>query len=345
MARPIGAHIFAHEHGPKGREIPWIHTLNPVTEETFPMKTFTIPVVLIALNLICLCLGGEFAGPATHSITSQAASVFTHGMVEMETLPGFQNGSFEINGGDSSSIAERWIIQGQALIRFLEQEGSTEGAFAALFNPGFGLNGSVLSQTFSTEPGQRYRVLFDWGNHGADATQRLKVEALDAVSGQPLLISESGAVQVEPDHEGVQIEENSEILLISDSTGSTDSVRTPAPNSKFSSFTFLFRAGSSTTTLAFTDLGTGDLPSSDGILDNVRLMPAEPELSIRASEVEISWESADTDTYQIQYRSELTDNQWRNLGEPVLGDGNHMSVHDAVEPDRPRRFYRIVVNP
>src|SRR5439155_145379 len=62
----------------------------------------------------------------------------------------FQNGSFEVNAGDITGVmtAAGWVITNGPPIRFLNDQGTTQGAFAALFNPGSGQNGSVLSQTF-----------------------------------------------------------------------------------------------------------------------------------------------------------------------------------------------------
>ena len=70
-----------------------------------------------------------------------------------------------------------------------------------------------------------------------------------------------------------------------------------------------------------------------------------PKLSIRVSEVEISWFAADGISYQPQYRSMLTSNTWVALSGPVLGTGSVSYLRDTVPADSSRRFYRVVPKP
>jgi len=70
-----------------------------------------------------------------------------------------------------------------------------------------------------------------------------------------------------------------------------------------------------------------------------------PVAMIRLSQVEICWESLTNRTYQVQYRSDLTTNQWTDLGSPVLGNGTVNCIYDAILVDQPRRFYQIVSIP
>src|SRR5206468_2386159 len=128
----------------------------------------------------------------------------------------FQNGSFEVNAGDITGVmtAAGWVITNGPPIRFLNDQGTTQGAFAALFNPGSGQNGSVLSQTFDTLAGQLYTVTFDWGNHGSDATQRLQVEVRDATTSNQLITVGSGMATVGGGGSGVNIEQNTAVFII-----------------------------------------------------------------------------------------------------------------------------------
>jgi len=71
----------------------------------------------------------------------------------------------------------------------------------------------------------------------------------------------------------------------------------------------------------------------------------QPLLSIRVSQVELCWDSTPTNTYQLQYSSLLTTNQWVNLGAPTAGDGSRQCTNDFVPQNQPQRFYRIVVTP
>jgi hypothetical protein len=72
---------------------------------------------------------------------------------------------------------------------------------------------------------------------------------------------------------------------------------------------------------------------------------ALPELTTRISEVEISWSSRSNRTYQIQYCSELTTNEWTDLGAPLAGNGATQRVFDTVPAGQPKRFYRVMIVP
>ena len=66
-------------------------------------------------------------------------------------------------------------------------------------------------------------------------------------------------------------------------------------------------------------------------------------LTIQVSEVRLCWNSVSNAMYQVQYRSELTTNQWTNLGPPVAGNGTGNWITDPVRA--PRRFYQVVELP
>src|SRR5258708_3167553 len=131
----------------------------------------------------------------------------------------FQNGSFELNGGNASSTATGWTQSNGPPIRYINSESATEGTFAASFNPGSGLNGAVLAQTFDTVTAHTYTVTFNWGNLGCDAAQGLRVEVRDATTGNQLITLGSGTASVGNGGSGVLIEENTNVFIISDSTG------------------------------------------------------------------------------------------------------------------------------
>lgn len=190
----------------------------------------------------------------------------------------FQNGSFEINGGSGSSTATGWTLTGGPL-NYLSSEGTTDEQWAAIFNPGSNFTaGAILAQTFDTVPGQIYGVSFDWGNHVANATQRLQIEVRDASTSNQLITMGSGTVMTGGGGSAT-ILQNTDIFIITDSSGVEFEVNAPAPNAEFSAFAFTFTAQSGSTTLSFTDQSTGDIPSSDGILDNVRIVPEPTSLA------------------------------------------------------------------
>jgi hypothetical protein len=76
------------------------------------------------------------------------------------------NGSFETGtlAGWTTSPGPLGVGSGQ---------GKTDGSFSAIFNGG-GVSGTAsLSQTFTTVPGQRYRLQFDYGAFGASQPQSM----------------------------------------------------------------------------------------------------------------------------------------------------------------------------
>jgi hypothetical protein len=103
--------------------------------------------------------------------------------------------------------------------------------------------------------------------------------------------------------------------------------------------TFTQRSAYTVDGKVFVAATTGKLYRIDG------LPPFPPILSIRASQVELCWDSDPLKAYQVQYRSALTGDQWVNLGETVLGDGTRQCVNDDVPADSPKRFYQVITTP
>ena len=58
-----------------------------------------------------------------------------------------------------------------------------------------------------------------------------------------------------------------------------------------------------------------------------------PPLSIRVSQVELCWDTATNEIYQLQYRSSLTTNVWLPFGGPVVGNAKTWvtSEHSTIE--------------
>jgi hypothetical protein len=75
----------------------------------------------------------------------------------------------------------------------------------------------------------------------------------------------------------------------------------------------------------------------------VAAKPDSPHLTIKVSQVELCWESEATHFYQIQYRSDLTTNEWVDLGAPIVGNGTTNCIPESATFER--RFYRVVVQP
>jgi hypothetical protein len=72
------------------------------------------------------------------------------------------------------------------------------------------------------------------------------------------------------------------------------------------------------------------------------LVPAGLNLNVArsGSVITISFPTQAGGTYQIQYKTNLTDPNWTSLGSPVTGTGGFVSVQDTVSGAT--RFYRAV---
>ena len=68
-----------------------------------------------------------------------------------------------------------------------------------------------------------------------------------------------------------------------------------------------------------------------------------PLVTLRASQVEVCWNSISNLTYQVQYRSDLTTNVWTSLVDCVRSVGSTSCIFDPVLLGQPQRFYRAVV--
>ena len=64
-------------------------------------------------------------------------------------------------------------------------------------------------------------------------------------------------------------------------------------------------------------------------------------LTIEVSQVRLCWDAPSNQTFQLQYKSELTTNTWVDLGLPLPGNAGLICTNDAIT--QPRRFYRVLV--
>jgi len=65
-------------------------------------------------------------------------------------------------------------------------------------------------------------------------------------------------------------------------------------------------------------------------------------MSIRISQVEICWTSRSNATYQLQYRSTLTTNEWVPLVDCIQATNFTTCYDDAILAGQPQRYYRAV---
>ena len=70
---------------------------------------------------------------------------------------------------------------------------------------------------------------------------------------------------------------------------------------------------------------------------------APPQVTIRASQVEVCWNSQSNVTYQVQYRSDLTTNLWTSLGGCIRSTNSTSCAYDPIVGGQPQRFYRVLL--
>jgi hypothetical protein len=116
----------------------------------------------------------------------------------------------------------------------------------------------------------------------------------------------------------------------------------PSATAIYHTYVFTFTANASSTTVTFEPTFTYGFGPA---IDDVSVEPIAPRVAIRLSQVELSWNTADQATYQVQYRSELTTNLWTDLGAAIVGDGKTNFFTDAIAPGQPQRFYQVVTRP
>jgi len=156
-----------------------------------------------------------------------------------------------INGSFETGTFTGWDITAETgNLAVSSSEGSTDGIYSAIFNTAGSPNGGLLSQTVPTTIGDFYELKFSFGAYGSGGMQQL---AVDAIGASTLL-----------------------------------NVRAAAPTASipttFGAFQYFFQPDSSSTTISFTDIASGDISQSDGVLDNVVLLhfPSVPEPSTLA---------------------------------------------------------------
>ena len=153
------------------------------------------------------------------------------------------NGDFEIGPYFTRGAVAGWTVGGPGFIAENAGEGCITGAFAACLDEGGNSQGNTLSQTIPTTPGQTYIFEWDGGIFGIPSTSlQVRFQAIgntirfDETIGPPVFGSFNGS------------------------------------ESEFHHYFRMFTADSTSTTIKFTDVGTGNA-QSDILIDAVSVMP------------------------------------------------------------------------
>jgi hypothetical protein len=179
-------------------------------------------------------------------------------MLDRASVNIIRNGSFEQNTSRSpttGNLPTFWTLTnsiGDGVLGLGNfAQGSSDGLDAMAFSFGAPSNpaDATLEQTFSTLPGAKYNLTFDFrkfagGNVPTDVAA-VEASLFDLTTAQVLAV-----------------------FLASDTVGDTGTGQTPAD---WLNFSVDFTATGTQTTLRFRDLSTGNLNAFDPLLDNVRV--------------------------------------------------------------------------
>jgi hypothetical protein len=86
--------------------------------------------------------------------------------------------------------------------------------------------------------------------------------------------------------------------------------------------------------------------SDGGVVDNIVFTcptNAGPYMTIEVSEVRVCWTSNTDTTYRVEYRSDLTTNNWTTLTNCVPSAGSETCITDKLLRGESQRYYRAVV--
>ena len=91
-------------------------------------------------------------------------------------------------------------------------------------------------------------------------------------------------------------------------------------------------------------IGSSTAPTGDLRASHVTQFTFEPppQVTIRASQVEVCWNSISNLTYQVQYRSDVNTNLWTSLGGCIRSTNSTSCAYDPIVVGQPRRFYRVI---
>jgi hypothetical protein len=263
------------------------------------------PLVPITVALAhCLLCPNSSSGP------------FTNG--SFESLAGIQlplNQAIDLQSGDTRLLG--WTISGGGHVTVIHGQepnfgldfSPIDGTNQLAFNSGNTPAGTFITQAFDTIVGEDYVVRFYVGQQGAEPTNLSLTASVTATDGT--LLAQYKAV--------------------------------PPPHGFGSQQSFFFTATSATTTLELLDTSAGTI-GADLDLDDVVVAVRETTLNIQVSQVQICWDSVSNRVYQVQYRSTATTNQWVNLGNPVVANGNTACVLDSTVGQE-QRYYQVVKTP
>jgi hypothetical protein len=121
---------------------------------------------------------------------------------------------------------------------------------------------------------------------------------------------------------------------------------TSPPAFAWTNLQFVVTATGANTILQF---GAENAPGEFGLDDiSVSQIPSVAFLSAieGSNSFNLAWITASGLTYQVQYKTNLSEPQWVNLGTPIIATGSPITISDTngVQSSS-QRFYRLVLSP
>ncbi len=255
---------------------------------------------------------------ATLSFSNQATHVAQNRLFTLNVLsPNLvQNGGFEASSAGSTSFLPSWTVSNNDRYNYVDNGTLTYGLILPHSGTNFAAFGQysadglcTISQTLPTAPGQIYVLSYWW-------------ESVDFGYGtvpNELKVVWNGVTQLDQVNAGV--------------VGWT--------NQRFN----LTATGTSTTIL----FGCAD-DNAFLALDDISVVAVPPPLlyppGVMGGAVNLSWSSTAGLNYQVQYKTNLTQPNWSNLGGLTNAAGNSVSFSDTNGvANSPQRFYRVQMSP
>jgi len=76
----------------------------------------------------------------------------------------------------------------------------------------------------------------------------------------------------------------------------------------------------------------------------VGVLPQLRGVTLKGNQFVFNWPTITGQTYQIEYKDNLTAATWTLLGGPMVGTGNLLIITNALGTS-PQRFFRLVISP
>lgn len=107
---------------------------------------------------------------------------------------------------------------------------------------------------------------------------------------------------------------------------------------------FLAKATGSTTTIQFGVRDDSDFLELDDVFAQPIPAPTFQSISKPANAIQFAWNSVSGAVYQVQYKTNITQTNWINLGSTITAT-NLGTIYSNAIPSDPQRFFRVEVLP